>query len=179
MSSEHNTPEDQQDPIQTAQQDWKDSTTALERVKQVSQQTTTPQSVRTIAEEALVSEPTARKHLNALVEIGTVTATTESGTTKYSRNEDQLLYQRIRDLASEHSRETLIDEIQTLKQRLNELKSEYDAASPETLASNLPTDADDNTWEAIAEWQTVERNLHIAQAAINYERARDIGRVTE
>ena len=29
------------------------------------------------------------------------------------------------------------------------------------------------------EWQTVERNLHIAQAAINYGRARDLGAATQ
>ena len=96
MSSEHD--QGSEDPIQSAETEWKASTTALERVKQVGEQTTTPKPARAIATEALVSEPTARKHLNALVEIGTVTATTESGTTKYSRNEDQLLYQRIRTL---------------------------------------------------------------------------------
>ncbi|RJX47874.1 winged helix-turn-helix domain-containing protein [Halonotius pteroides] len=177
MSSDQNT--GNEDPIQAAEAEWKASTTALERVKQVSEQTTTTEPVSEIATEALVSEPTARKHLNALVEIGTVTKTTESGTTKYSRDDDQLLYQRIRTLASEHSRETLIDEIQDLKQRLDELKTEYDAVSPETVVTDLSTDAVESDWEAVAEWQTVERDLHIAQAAINYERAREIGRATE
>lgn len=177
MSSDH-TPENE-DPIQAAEADWKASTTALERIKQVSEQTTTPQPVSAIATEALVSEPTARKHLNALVEVGTVTKTSEGGTTKYSRDDDQLLYQRIRTLASEHSRETIIDEIQDLKQRLDELKSEYDAVSPETVVTNLSADATESDWEAVAEWQTVERDLHIAQAAINYERARELGRATE
>jgi len=177
MSSEHD--QGSKNPIQSAEAEWKASTTALERVKQVSEQTTTPKPASAIATEALVSEPTARKHLNALAEIGTVTTTTESGTTKYSRDDDQLLYQRIRSLASEHSRETIIDEIQALKQRLNELKTEYDAVSPETFVTNLPTDACDSEWEAVAEWQTVERDLHIAQAALNYERARELGRATE
>jgi len=177
MSSNHTHESD--DPIQTAEAEWKASTTALERIKQVSEQTATPQPVSAIATEALVSEPTARKHLNALVEVGTVTKITESGTTKYSRDDDQLLYQRIRTLASEHSRETLIDEIQDLKQRLDELKSEYDAVSPETIVTNLSADATESDWDAVAEWQTVERDLHIAQAAINYERARELGRTTE
>jgi len=177
MSSEHD--KGNHDAIHSAEAEWKASTTALERVKQVSEQTTTPKPVSAIATEALVSEPTARKHLSALVEIGTVTTTTESGTTKYSRDDDQLLYQRIRTLASEHSRETLIDEIQTLKRQLDELKTEYDVVSAETFVTTLPADAHDSDWEALAEYQTVERNLHIAQAALNYERARELGRATE
>jgi len=177
MSSDHTHESD--DPIQAAKAEWKASTTALERIKQVSEQTATSQPVSAIATEALVSEPTARKHLAALVEVGTVTKTTESGTTKYSRDDDQHLYQRIRTLASEHSQETLIDEIQDLKQRLDELKSEADAVSPETIVTNISADTTESDWDAVAEWQTVERDLHIAQAAINYERARELGRAIE
>lgn len=165
--------------ITEAREDWKSSTTALERVQQVVEQTTTPKTAGEIADEALVSEPTARKHLKSLVEIGTAAATEESGATTYSRNEDTLLYQRIRELATEHSREDLIESVQEMKRRIKEFEDEYDAASPEDLATSLGSAAPEGAWEAVSEWQTTERNLHIAQAAINYGRARDLGAATQ
>lgn len=162
-----------------AQEDWKGSTTALERLRQVVEQTTTPRTAGELADEALVSEPTARKHLRSLVEVGTAAATGENGATKYTRNEDTLLYQRIRELSTEQSREELIESVQQMKRRINELEEEYDAASPEDLATSLGGDAPADAWQAVSEWQTTERNLHIAQAAINYGRARDLGAATQ
>lgn len=165
--------------IAEARDDWTASTTALERVQQVVEQTTTPKTAGEIADEALVSEPTARKHLESLAEVGRATSTEEGGATTYIRNEDALLYRRIRELATEHSREELVERIQQMKRRLDELEAEYDAASPTELATSLDGDAPDDAWEAVSEWQTTERNLHIAQAAINYGRARSLGTATE
>ena len=162
-----------------AQEDWKRSTTALERVRQVVEQTTDPRTASEFAEEALVSEPTARKHLRSLVEVGTATATEMAGATRYARNEDTLLYRRIRELATEYSRDELIERVQRMKRRIGAFEEEYDAASPEDLATSLEGDVPAEAWEAVSEWQTTERNLHIAQAAINYGRARDLGATTQ
>lgn len=175
-------PDDHDDtngPVDTARSEWEQSTTALERVQQVVEGTTTPKTAGEIADEALVSEPTARKHLRSLVEVGTAAEHESRDATRYARNEDTLLYRRIRDLSTEQSREELIEGIQRMKDRINEFEAEYDAASPEELATELDGDAPDEAWEAVSEWQTTERNLHIAQAAINYGRARDLGAATQ
>ena len=179
MGTDSGQPSGNHGAIAEARDDWKSSTTALERVQQVVEQTTTPKTASEIADEALVSEPTARKHLKSLVEVGTATTTEEAGATTYARNEDTLLYRRIRTLATEHTRDELIESVQGMKRRINEFETEYDAASPEDLATSLENDAPDGAWEAVSEWQTVERNLHIAQAAINYGRARDLGAATQ
>ncbi|WP_338742323.1 winged helix-turn-helix domain-containing protein [Haloplanus salilacus] len=179
MGTDSGQPNGDPGAITEAREDWKSSTTALERVQQVVEQTTTPKIAGEIAEEALVSEPTARKHLKSLVEVGTAAATEEGGATKYVRNEDTLLYQRIRELAAEHSRKELIESIQRMKRRIKKFEDDYDAASPEDLATSLGSDASEGAWEAVSEWQTTERNLHIAQAAINYGRARDLGAATQ
>jgi DNA-binding transcriptional ArsR family regulator len=179
MGTDPGQPSGNHGAIAEARDDWKSSTTALERVQQVIEHTTTPKTASEIADEALVSEPTARKHLKSLVEVGTATATEEAGATTYARNEDTLLYRRIRTLATEHTRDELLESVQGMKRRINEFETEYDAASPEDLATSLENDAPDGAWEAVSEWQTVERNLHIAQAAINYGRARDLGAATQ
>lgn len=169
---------DKNETVVTAREEWQSSTTALERIQQIIEQTTTPKTAGEIAEDALVSEPTARKHLESLVEVGTTTVE-ESGATRYARNEDTLLYRRIRTLATEHSRDELIERIQQMKRQLSDLEDEYDAASPEELATSLQRDAPPGAWEDLSVWQTTERNLHIAQAAINYGRARDLGATTQ
>jgi DNA-binding transcriptional ArsR family regulator len=179
MDTDSGEPNSDHGAIIDAREDWKSSTTALERVKQVVEQTTTPRTAGAIADEALVSEPTARKHLKSLVEVGMAAATEESGATKYARNEDSLLYQRIRELATEYSRDELIESVQEMKRRIKDFEDRYDAASPEELATSLEGDAPDGAWEVVSEWQTTERNLHIAQAAINYGRARDLGAATQ
>lgn len=179
MGTDSEQPSGNHEAIAEARDEWKNSTTALERVHQVVEQTTTAKTAGEIADEALVSEPTARKHLNSLVEVGTAAATEERGATKYARNEDTLLYRRIRTLATDHTREELIESVHEMKGRINEFENKYDAASPEDLATSLENDAPDGAWEAVSEWQTVERNLHIAQAAINYGRARDLGAATQ
>lgn len=168
-----------QETLSNARKQWKSSTTALERVHQTIEQTTSPTTASDIAGEALVSEPTARKHLKSLVEIGTATAVEDGTATKYTRNEDTLLYQRIRELSTDHSRETLIESVQQMKQQIRDFEETYDAVSPEELATSLASDPPAGAWEAVSEWQTTERNLHITQAAINYGRARDLGAATQ
>lgn len=179
MGADPDRPNGDRGAITESREDWKSSTTALERVQQVVEQTTTLKTAGEIADESFVSEPTARKHLKSLVEVGTAAATEESGATKYARNEDTLLYQRIRELATEHSREELIESVREMKRRIKGFEDEYDAASPEDLATSLGSDAPEGAWEVVSEWQTTERNLHIVQAAINYGRARDLGTATQ
>jgi len=165
-------------PVPEAREEWRASTTALERVSQVLETTTTPKTASDIAEESSVSTPTARKHLESLVEIGTATASEDSDATRYARDEDQLLYRRIRTLASEQSRHDLTESIRSMREQIRTFESTHDAASPEDLVSRFEGDGP-VPWERVSEWQTVERNLHVAQAALNYKRARESGTATQ
>lgn len=179
MGSDSDQAEDTAEVVTTAREEWKAATTALQRIQQVIKQTTTHKTAADLAEEALVSEPTARKHLETLVEIGTADTIEESGATRYARHEDRLLSRRIRELATEQSRDELIEHIHQMKDKLERFRTEYDAASPEELATTLQADTPAEAWTAVSEWQTTERNLHITQAAINYGRARDLGAVSQ
>jgi len=55
-------------------EEWNSETTPGERVRTVMKRTYDPQSVATIAERALTSETTARKHLGILTDDGIVEA---------------------------------------------------------------------------------------------------------
>lgn len=165
--------------VVAAREEWRSQTTALERIQQVVERTTSSKTAAGIADEALVSEPTARKHLQSLIDTGVATAFEEPEATRYARNEDTLLYQRIRDLAAEQSREELLETVQRLKSQIRELEEAHDATSPEELVTQLESDAPSAAWTDVSEWQTAERDLHIVQAAINYRRARNLGAATQ
>lgn len=58
---------------------WKEHTSAFDRVRSVAETVSQPQSAATIADEALVAENTARKHLERLVDIHVLLQTDRGG----------------------------------------------------------------------------------------------------
>jgi DNA-binding transcriptional ArsR family regulator len=152
--------------------EWKDETTPFERVYEVLEQTHDGHSAADIAERALVSEPTARRHLEALVETGFGTTSEEGRTTLYRRDDDRVLMTRIRELRNEADRTDLLEGIQRMKAEIRAYEEQYDVLSPEELARQLPNEATDE-WGDVTEWKTTRQNLAVAQAALAYDEARD------
>lgn len=152
------------DVNEAAVEDWKADTTTFERVRQVIDVTTEPQSAGEIAERARVSEPTARKHLSALAETGRVkTITTESGT-RYMRAPQMLAMRRIADIHREHTKDEIRQAIQDLKEERRDFQDQYDVADVDELTLEL--EPGDEGWQDLTRWQQVEQNLEIAQAAL-------------
>ncbi|MFC7213477.1 winged helix-turn-helix domain-containing protein [Saliphagus sp. GCM10025334] len=150
--------------------EWKAETTPFERVYEVVEQTHDGQSAADIAERALVSEPTARRHCKALVNTGFAEAEQEGRSTIYKRNADRVLMTRIRELRRETTREELLDGIKRMKREIRRYEDQYDVVSPEELSREL--DADDGQgWEDLSTWRTTRQNLAIAQAALAYSEA--------
>jgi DNA-binding transcriptional ArsR family regulator len=152
--------------------EWKDETTPFERVYEVLEQTHDGHSAADIAERALVSEPTARRHLEALVETGFGTTSEEGRTTLYRRDDDRVLMTRIRELRNEADRTDLLEGIQRMKAEIRAYEEQYDVLSPEELARQLPNEATDE-WSDVTEWKTTRQNLAVAQAALAYDEASD------
>lgn len=150
--------------------EWKSETTPFERIYEVLEQTHSGQSAAEIAERALVSEPTARRHLNSIVSTGFGTTTQDGRTTLYRHNDDRVLMTRIRELRDRASREELLAGIKRMKASIRDFEATYDALSPEELARQLPPEATDE-WEDVTEWKTTRQNLAIAQAALAYDEA--------
>lgn len=151
-------------------EEWKAETTPFERVYEVVEGTREGQSAAEVAERARVSEPTARRHLKALVETGFAETEQDGRTTCYRRNEDRVLMTRIRELREGTDRGELIDGIRRMKAELDGYTDRYDAVSPEELARQLSSD-DTEGWEDLTAWRTTRRNLAIAQAALAYDEA--------
>nr|WP_254524496.1 winged helix-turn-helix domain-containing protein [Natrinema caseinilyticum] len=143
--------------------EWKAETTPFERVYEIVEQTHDGQSAAEIAERALVSEPTARRHCNTLVKTGFAETKQNGRTTVYKRNSD-------RELRRETTREDLLDGIKRMKREIRSFEDKYDVLSPEELTREL--DADDaQGWEDLSTWKTTRLNLAVAQAALAYGEA--------
>ena len=150
--------------------EWKAETTPFERVYEIVEQTHEGQSAAEIADRALVSEPTARRHCKALVNTGFAETESEGQTTLYSRNADRILMSRIRELRDNTDRDELLDGIRRMKTEIREYEDRYDVVSPEELAQKLDADETEG-WDDLSMWKTTRQNLAVAQASLAYSEA--------
>lgn len=146
-------------------EEWLDSTTKFERVREVLRSTTTPQYASVIGERARVSEPTARKHLEALTAAGFGETVTTGRGTQYKRSRQTVAIKRISHIHHELSREDLTDGIKHLREEIREYQTEYDASDPDDLAFQIESD-DAEAWSVVAAWRSAETDLDIAKAAL-------------
>lgn len=161
------------DVNEAATERWIENTDGFDRVRSVLRQTHKPTAVSEIADWAHVSETTARKHLDRLVDLGAATTTQKDRTTLYERNEEYHIVQRVQELQREHTRQELMKGIQAMKATIREYRENYGVDSLEDLALDL--DAEEaEPWDAISEWEGTRRNLALAQTALSYKRTRDL-----
>jgi hypothetical protein len=149
--------------------EWKHQSTADERIRTVINRTTTPKSASDIADTALVSETKARTTLNKLADEGIVRSHQTDSGKRYSRDPEWHLLKQIRKLASS---ETLVDQIQRIKQELTEYKSKYDVNSPEELLIS-DKELDQTELDDISHWRTAERELSHLRAAYRFKEAKE------
>jgi hypothetical protein len=149
--------------------EWKNQSTADERIRTVINRTTIPKSAGDIADTALVSETKARTTLNKLAEEGIVRSHQTDSGKLYERDPEWHLLKQIRQLAGS---KTLVDQIQRVKQELAEYKAKYDATDPEEL---LISDKELNQTELddISHWRTAERELSHLRAAYRLKEAKE------
>lgn len=146
-------------------EEWKAETSPFERVREVLLTVTTFQYAGAIAEQAVVSESTARKHLTVLAESGFAATDTSGQGTRFKRSRETIAMQRLKELHSNCSRDELIAGIRDLKTQIQAYQDDYNVTDPDELAVDLA--ADDDGWEAISDWQALEDDRKLAQAALS------------
>jgi predicted ArsR family transcriptional regulator len=172
-------PEEFADVNEAVAEDWVTETTPYERVRTVIRTTYTQVSADTVAETARTTPKTARKHLENLAEEGYVTTEPgEYGATQYRRSPESLVVEQAAEILEEVSTDELVDRIGEMRDRLEELRSEYGADSPEELTverANQTLSGDKEATEIapaeLQEWQTTRRNLAFANAALSIANA--------
>ena len=149
--------------------EWKNQSTADERIRTVINRTTTPKSASDISDTALVSETKTRTTLNKLAEQGIVRSHQTDSGKLYSRDPEWHLLKQIRKLASSN---TLVNQIQRIKQELTEYKSKYDVNGPEELLIS-DKELDQTELDDISHWRTAERELSHLRAAYRLKEAKE------
>lgn len=149
--------------------EWKEDTTADERIRTVINGTTTPKSASDVADTALVSETKARNTLNKLVEEGIVRSHQTDSGKLYERDPEWHLLKQVRQLAGS---ETLVDQIQRVKQELAGYKAKYDSNDPEELLVS-DTELNQDELADVSHWRTAERELSFLRAAYRLKEARE------
>jgi predicted ArsR family transcriptional regulator len=154
-----------------ARERWRAETDGFDRVRSVLATAGDPVSAADVAADALVTEKTARKHLERLVELGFAASEQDGRTTRYRRDRDDEVSRRVRELAAEHSRSELLAGIERMREELAAYRERFDAETPEEYV--LDSDGSED-WTALHDWEGTRRNLALAQAALAYGRARDL-----
>lgn len=154
-----------------AREEWIERTDGFERVRTTLETTTEPASASDIAERAAVSEKTARKYLQRMVDLGVAETEQDGRTTLYHRDAANQVFRRIDELLADHTRQELVDAIQQMREEVLDYRRAHGVDTAEELAVSLSSGDPDGAWHALSEWRTVERNLAIAQAALAVERA--------
>jgi DNA-binding IscR family transcriptional regulator len=174
------TPDEFADINESVEDDWEAETTPYERVRHVIAHTYTAVSADIVAEDALTSPKTARKHLNALADEGfVVTSTGEHGGTTYRRSPESLVVEQAADILEHVSTDELVTRIGEMRDQLTEYRAEYGVDSPEELAveqtnqtlGEATSEQQDIDSETIQDWQTLRRNLAFANAALSIANA--------
>lgn len=153
------------DVNETVLEEWLESTTKFERIREVLLSTTTPQYAKAIAERARTSEPTARKHLETLAETGFAEVVATGRGKQYKRSRQTVAMQRISDIHRELTREELTAGIKKLRAQIREYQDEFDASDPDDLTFQIESDTDE-AWGVIGAWRTLENDLEVAKAAL-------------
>lgn len=145
--------------------EWKEETTVFERIMSVVDVTVEPAFAAEIAKRAAVSEPTARRHLKSLADVGRITTIPAEQGTKYRRSPSTLAMQRISGLHQQYSKVELQRGIEELREKLQTLREKHGVNDPDDLATTLETGSDH--WTDVSRWRSLEENLDIAKAALS------------
>lgn len=160
-------PEEYDNVNEAAVNDWKKETTTRERIKSVIKRTTDPTPASEIAEKARASQPVARDELNELTKIGLVEKIDDGQGALYKRSDQMYIYQQVLKLHDEYSEDELVEKLQELKQVVNRIRTNYGVESPAELAQEIDPE-DYKAWEDHRTWQTAQKNLYLAKAAISF-----------
>jgi hypothetical protein len=118
-------------------QSWTESTSARERIRAVAESLREPRSINWISEQADAAWSTTNEELQALVEQGQLRRVEAGETTLYQPDYTRLLFEEIRTLIEENTREELRNELAVITEEIEEWQATYDVETWEDLEQSL------------------------------------------
>lgn len=161
---------------------WVDETKGVERIVSVAISTSKPKTAQWIADQAVVSEQTARDHLETFADIGVIASFTSSGVTKYHADEAFIHYQEVQSCVEQYTKDELTDMLADLRSVIEDIQQSYEVDTPDDL--RVKSAEDDIDVETVreykkkaSEWETVSDQIKVVEDAIRrYERFDDKAR---
>jgi hypothetical protein len=118
-------------------QSWIESMSARERIRSVAETLREPRSINWISDQADAAWSTTNEELQALVEQGQLRRVETGETTLYQPDYTRLLFDEIRTLIEENSREQLRSELAAITDEIEAWQETYDVESWEELEQSL------------------------------------------
>jgi len=151
---------------------WTAHTSAFDRVRATALSLSDPRSAARIADEALVAENTARRHLERLADLHVLTADAAGDAVTYYPDPVYVRTRDLRELVAEHDRDELVGLAVDLKDEIESWQEEYGVASPDELRSTAAGDGT-SADEAIerrrvaSDWELAAYRLSLVEDALS------------
>ncbi|WP_101295969.1 DUF7342 family protein [Halegenticoccus soli] len=152
-------------------QSWTESMSARERIRAVAETLREPRSVNWISEQADAAWSTTNEELQALVEQGQLRRVEAGETTRYQPDYTRLLFEEIRTLIEESTREELRNELAAITEEIEEWQATYDVETWEDLEQSLAdgdlaSDELRERHDVIVRWQENLENRRLIKHAL-------------
>ncbi|MDT3437388.1 hypothetical protein [Haloarcula sp. 1CSR25-25] len=118
-------------------QSWDKSMSARDRIRAVAELLRDPRSVNWISEQADAAWSTTNEELQDLVDQGQLRRVEAGETTRYQPDYTRLLFEEIRSLIEENTREELRNELAAITEEIEAWQAAYDVETWEELEQSL------------------------------------------
>ena len=152
-------------------QSWDKSMSARDRIRAVAETLREPRSVNWISEQADAAWSTTNEELQDLVDQGQLRRVEAGETTRYQPDYTRLLFEEIRALIKENTREGLRDELAAITEEIEEWQATYGVETWEEFEQSL-ADGDLTSAElrdrrdVIAFWRENEEDRRLIKHAL-------------
>jgi len=151
---------------------WKDETDGIDRVISVGLSIDQPRTAEYVADEAHVSESTARKHLDRLVDLHVLSAVEQRGAKTYHPDGAYQHFREVFQVVEEYDQEEIERLTISTKEEIERLQETYDLDSPEELRSRATAEETTSSearefFKKASEWDQHLRMLSVAEEALD------------
>ncbi|MDZ7850729.1 MAG: hypothetical protein U5K70_08020 [Halodesulfurarchaeum sp.] len=152
-------------------QSWTESMSARDRIRAVAETLREPRSVNWISEQAEAAWSTTNEELQSLVDQGQLRRVETGEMTRYQPDYTRLLFEEIRTLIEENTREELQSDLTAITEEIEAWQATYDvetwAEFEQSLADgDLSSDALRERRGVIAFWRENEQDRHLIKHAL-------------
>lgn len=126
----------------------------------------TPTKVAAIADRADCDTETARDYLEWFDEMGVVHRQ-DGRPVRYERNDAYFRWRRISRLREDYDEQEIVEALADVLDQIDAYREQFDADDPDDVSlveANRDMSTED-AWEALSEWQTLERHAALLDAA--------------